>query len=193
MNQSKNEEKDQTSSESDRRMMEQSWIEAALYVTGRPLELRTLASVLGIRSQKKTRSVVELVKKSYDARGGALEIIELPDERFVLQLKPEFFERVRRLSTRPLLTSGPLRTLSYIAFRQPVTQAQVTSVRGSHAYTHIKILENMGLIENERFGRTKMLRTTRIFSDYFNLSHDTAAVKRQLRSLFDTLEEETEE
>ncbi len=173
--------------------MEQSYVEAALYVTGRPLELRTLASVLGIRSKKKTRSVVELVKKSYDSRGGALEIVELPDERFVLQLKPEFFEKVRRLSTRPLLTSGPLRTLSYIAFRQPVTQAQVTSVRGSHAYTHIKMLENIGLIENERFGRTKMLRTTRIFSDYFNLSQDTAAMKRQLRSLFDTLDEETEE
>jgi chromosome segregation and condensation protein ScpB len=48
----------------------------------------------------------------------------------------------------------------------------------------------MGLVENERFGRTKLLRTTRIFSDYFNLSHDLAAMKRQLRSIFNIVEKE---
>lgn len=176
---------------SDKEMRDRSLVEAALYVTGRPLELRTLGSVLGTRSKKRARSVVEAVKGSYDSRTGALEIIELPDERFVLQLKPEFVEKVRRLATRPLLTSGPLRTLAYIAYRQPVIQSQVISVRGSHAYDHIRILETMGLVENERFGRTKLLRTTRIFSDYFNLSHDLTAMKRQLRSIFNVVEKES--
>lgn len=177
---------------SDKEMLDRSMVEAALYVTGRPLELRTLGSVLGTRSKKRVRSVVEAVKQSYDNRMGPLEIIELADERFVLQLKPKFVEQVRRLATRPLLTSGPLRTLAYIAYRQPVIQSQVISVRGSHAYTHIRILETMGLVENERFGRTKLLRTTRIFSDYFNLSHDVSAMKRQLRSIFDVVGKESE-
>ncbi len=183
---------DQESPESVRVSQEQCLVEAALYVTGRPLDLRELGSVMGTRSKKKVRPVVRAVKESYDARGGPLEILELPDERFVLQLKPQFTDKVRRLATRPLLTPGPLRTLSYIAFRQPVTQSQVASVRGPHVYTHIRMLESMGLIKNERFGRTKLLRTTKSFSDYFNLSHDVAAMKRQLRAIFDTLIEENE-
>jgi segregation and condensation protein B len=177
-------------SRSEEEMRNRSLVEAALYVTGRPLELRTLGSVIGTRSKRKARSVVKAVKQSYDDRVGALEIVELPDERFVLQLKPEFVEKVRRLATRPLLTSGPLRTLSYIAYRQPVLQSQVISVRGSHAYSHIRILETMGLVENEKLGRTKLLRTTSIFSDYFNLSHDVTKMKRQLRSIFDVVEKE---
>ncbi|MCW4027136.1 MAG: SMC-Scp complex subunit ScpB [Candidatus Bathyarchaeota archaeon] len=191
MSDPKNPEGGETSG-SDKEMLDRSMVEAALYVTGRPLELRTLGSVLGTRSKKRVRSVVEAVKQSYDDRMGPLEIIELADERFVLQLKPKFVEQVRRLATRPLLTSGPLRTLAYIAYRQPVIQSQVISVRGSHAYTHIRILETMGLVENERFGRTKLLRTTRIFSDYFNLSHDVTAMKRQLRSIFDVVGKESE-
>jgi segregation and condensation protein B len=183
---------DQESPESDRELREQCLVEAALYVTGRPLDLRELGSVMGTRSKKRVRPVVTAVKELYDIRGGPLEILELPDERFVLQLKPQFANKVRRLATRPLLTSGPLRTLSYVAFRQPVTQSQVASVRGPHVYTHIRTLESMGLIKNERFGRTKLLRTTKSFSDYFNLSHDVAAMKRQLRAIFNDLSKEDE-
>jgi len=55
------------------------------------------------------------------------------------------------------------------------------------------MLEGMGLLKNERFGRTKLLRTTKVFSDYFNLSHDLAAMKRQLQTLFSALAKESEE
>lgn len=183
---------DQELPDSGQNTQEQHLVEAALYVTGRPLDLGELGSVIGTRSKKRVRPIVNIVKESYNSRGGPLEILELPDGRFVLQLKPLFANKVRRLATRPLLTSGPLRTLSYIAFRQPVTQSQVASVRGPHVYSHIRMLESMGLIKNERFGRTKLLRTTKAFSDYFNLSHDLAAMKRQLQALFSTLSKESE-
>ncbi len=187
------EENDQEVSQTGQETQEQSVVEAALYVSGRPLELKTIGSVLGIRSEKRIRSVVEAVKQSYDGRGGALEILQLPDERFVLQLRPEFVSRVRRLATRPLLTPGPLRTLAYIALRQPITQAQVIAVRGPHAYVHVRIIEGLGLVENERFGRTKLLRTTRLFADYFNLSPDVAAMKRHLKTILDVEGKESDE
>ncbi|MBL7118996.1 SMC-Scp complex subunit ScpB, partial [Candidatus Bathyarchaeota archaeon] len=142
---------DQELPDSGQNTQEQHLVEAALYVTGRPLDLGELGSVIGTRSKKRVRPIVNIVKESYNSRGGPLEILELPDGRFVLQLKPRFANKVRRLATRPLLTSGPLRTLSYIAFRQPVTQSQVASVRGPHVYSHIRMLESMGLIKNERF------------------------------------------
>ncbi len=111
--------------------------------------------------------------------------MELEDERFVLQLKAEFTPRVRRLAVRPLLSKGPLKTLSYIAYRQPVLQPQVIDVRGHHAYLHLRELEDMGLINREKAGRSKMLRTTEFFADYFGLSHDLRTMKRQLKNIFE--------
>ena len=87
-------------------------LEAALYVAGRPLDLRTLASVLGTRSKNKARRLAKILALSYKARDTALEVLELEDERFVMQLKTEYTPQVRRLAFRPLLSIGPLKTLS---------------------------------------------------------------------------------
>jgi len=159
-------------------------IEAALYVAGRPLDLKTLASVIKTRSKKLAQQLARTLKQEYENRNTSLEILELEDERFVMQLKPAYSSRVRKLAIRPLLTVGPLKTLSYIAYRQPVSQKQVLNVRGHHVYSHLKQLEGLGLITRERVGRTKVLRTTQFFADYFGLSHDLRTMKRQLKKVF---------
>jgi segregation and condensation protein B len=161
-------------------------LEAGLYVAGRPLDLKTLASVIKTRSKNKTRSCVRKLVEEYENRDTALEILELEDERFVLQLKAEYTPKVRKLALRPLLTVGPLKTLSYIAFRQPVPQSHVIDVRGHHAYQHLKQLENFGLITREKTGRTKVIRTTEFFADYFSLSHDLRTLKQQLKGIFES-------
>jgi len=159
-------------------------MEAALYVAGRPLGLKILGSIIKTRSKNLMRQLARTLKQEYDSRDTSLEILELEDERFVMQLKAEYSPRVQRLALRPLLTVGPLKTLSYIAYRQPVHQRQVLNVRGHHVYGHLKQLEELGLITRERAGRTKVLRTTRFFADYFGLSHDLRAMKRQLKKVF---------
>ena len=159
-------------------------LEAALYVAGRPLSLNELCSVLSTRSKKKTERYVKALMKDYANRNTALEILALKDERYVLQLKAEFTPLVKKLVNRPLLSSGPLKTLSYIAYRQPVSQKRVIEVRGQHAYGHVKQLKDMGLIGAERAGRSMTLRTTDYFADYFGLTHDTATMKRELKRIF---------
>ncbi|MFQ6086568.1 MAG: SMC-Scp complex subunit ScpB [Candidatus Bathyarchaeia archaeon] len=161
-------------------------LEAALYVAGRPLDLKTLASVLKTRSKNKTRRLARKLVEEYRNRDTALEILELEDERFVLQLKAEYTPKVRRLALRPLLSAGPLKTLSYIAYRQPVPQSHVIEVRGHHAYPHLKQLEDLGLITREKTGRTKIIRTTEFFADYFSLSHDLRTLKQQLKGIFES-------
>ena len=160
-------------------------LEAALYVAGRPLDLKTLGSLIKTRSKRKVQRLAKALMKEYKNRSTALEILELEGERFVLQLKAEYTPKVRRLATRPLLSRGPLKTLSYIAYRQPVPQPQVIDVRGHHAYTHLKQLENLDLIIRERAGRKKVIRTTEFFADYFGLSHDLRTMKRQLKGIFE--------
>jgi len=160
-------------------------LEAALYVAGRPLDLKTLASVLKTRSKKKVQRLAQQLMETYRGRDTALELLALEDERYVLQLKAEFTPEVRRLAVRPLLSVGPLKTLSYVAYRQPVPQTQVIDVRGQHAYNHLKQLEDLELITRERAGRSRVLRTTEFFADYFGLSHDLKTMKQQLKNVFE--------
>jgi segregation and condensation protein B len=160
-------------------------LEAALYVAGRPLDLNELCSVLKTRSKNKTKKLAETLIQEYENRKTSLEILKLKDERYVLQLKADYTPLVRRLVNRPLLSTGPLKTLSYVAYRQPVSQKRVIDVRGHHVYGHIKLLKEMGLIASERSGRSSLLRTTEYFADYFALSHDTATMKKELKHVFE--------
>jgi segregation and condensation protein B len=136
---------------------------------------------MNIRSEEKIRNIARIVTKKYAQ--SPVQIVELPDGRFVMQLKPEFATYVRRLSNRPLLTPGPLRTLSYIALRQPIPQSRVVAVRGKLAYGHVKQLKEMDLVNFETLGRSKILRTTTTFADYFNLNRDTGIMKKELHKV----------
>jgi segregation and condensation protein B len=159
-------------------------LEAGLYVAGRPLDLKTLGNVTGTRSKRRVRKLAQALVEDYKNRDTAIEVLELEGERFVMQLKAEYTSKVRKLATKPLLSAGPLKTLSYIAFRQPIPQTQVIDVRGHHAYGHLRQLEEMELIAREGIGRKKLIRTTQFFADFFGLSHDLRAMKRQLKSVF---------
>jgi segregation and condensation protein B len=162
-------------------------IEAALYVTGKPLDGGVLGSILNLRSEEKIRKLAAVLKEKYAQNPGALEVLELSDGRYVMQLKPEYSRTVKRLATRQLLTPGPLKTLSYIALRQPVVQSHVVKVRGNLAYGHVKQLRDMGLVSEEKLGRSKLLRTTPSFSDYFNLSQDSRLMKKQIQKIIEDL------
>ena len=166
-------------------------IEAALYVAGRPLDINELCSVVNTRSKKKAEQLLETIISDYASRSTAMEILRLKDERFVMQIKPEFTPLVKKLVNRPLLSSGPLKTLSYIAYRQPITSKRVIEVRGQHAYGHVKLLKEMGLVAAERNGRSIVLKTTDYFADYFGLTQDTISMKRDLKRIFgEALKEE---
>ena len=167
------------------RLNELALVEAALYVSGRPLTISELCSVLKTRSQRKVKMLVKKLMQEYASRDTALEILELKDDRYVMQLKAEFTPYVKKLVRKPLLSTGPLKTLAYIALRQPVSQKRVVEVRGRHAYGHIKLLKEMGLIASERRGRSAVLKTTEYFADYFGLSHDVQTMKRELRKILE--------
>ncbi len=165
-------------------------IEAALYVTGKPLDLKTLGSIVGFRSEEKVKKLARSLKEKYGSDGSSLEVLELSDGRFVMQLKPQYVRHVKKLATRPLLTPGPMKTLSFIAYRQPVTQSFLAKVRGNLTYSHVKQLRETGLITEEKLGRTKVLHTTPNFADYFNLSHDFPLMKKQLERVFESIKSE---
>ena len=170
-----------------------SLMEAALFVAGRPLDVTELCQVIGSRSKKKAMRFAETLVQEYNSRNTALEILALKDERYVLQVKAEFTHLIQKLVNRPLLSSGPLKTLSYIALRQPISQKRVIDVRGQHAYGHIKELKDRRLIQAEKSGRSMALKTTSDFADYFGLPNDITEMKKNLKKIFgEALKDEAE-
>jgi len=159
-------------------------VEAALYASEKPLSARKLAAALKIRSVKEVEKLIATLKKRYLESGSAIEIFRLRDGRYSMRLRPEYLTRVRKLCKRRILSLGPLKTLSFIAYRQPVTKAYVAKVRGKHAYAHVKLLKEMGFIHEESENGRKLLRTTDVFADTFNLDRNVEAMKRQLTRVF---------
>lgn len=160
-------------------------LEAALYAAGRPLDLGHLKQILRSRSDKNVLKLVRELSHNYASRNSALEIRELPEGRVILRLRTEFSKMVKRVTNRPLLTGGPLRTLSFIAFYQPVQQTKVVSERGGHIYGQLRMMEEMGMITRERTDDKEiMIKTTPYFSNYFGFSEDPQKTRLQLRRVF---------
>jgi len=154
-------------------------IEAALYSAGRPLAVDELIKASGTNSKEKTLRVVNDLVKKTKTTFKAIEITQLEDGTYVFQLRPEYTPLVRKFAQHPLIPSAALKTLSYIAYEQPVTSKRLVQIRGSQVYSHVKILEQLQFIEHENLGRLKVYRTTPKFQNYFGIT-DMNAMKSKL-------------
>jgi segregation and condensation protein B len=167
-------------------------LEAALYVAGRPLTIEELSTLID-KAQSTTKKLLEDLGFAYKKRGGSLEIIELPRERWVLQLIPELTPRVSKFIPGGLLSYSTLQTLVYIALNQPIIQSDLIADRGTHCYDHVRELIEKKFVEATPEGRSKMLKTTPLFADYFGLDPDIIRMKAQLKQkMRKVLEEQAE-
>ena len=157
-------------------------VEAALYASGRPLTLEEISRVAGTASERKATAIAREVARAVNGSMQAVEVVEYSGPKFAMQLKAQYTQTARRFATRPLLTRAALRTLSFIAFFQPISAAELVLRRSSTVYQHLKDLEEVGFVTGERQGRSKNYRTTTRFADYFGLSTDITTMKRQLES-----------
>jgi segregation and condensation protein B len=155
-------------------------VEAALYASGRPLDAEQLARVAGTASLRKAVAIARDIEKAVNASMQAVEVVEYPGPRFAMQLKGEFTHVARKFATRPLLSKAALRTLSFIAYFQPITSSELVLRRSSTVYQHLRELEDVGFVTGAREGRSRSYTTTGRFADYFGLSADVSTMKKQL-------------
>ncbi len=156
-------------------------IEAALFVAGRAISLEKLIKISG-KPKKAVLLALKELKKAYSSRRSALEIINLGD-RYVMQVKTEYAELMFEVAPREL-SAPKLRTLSMIAYHQPLLQSDLIHMRGSGAYDHIKDLIKRGFVESVPCGKSRQLSTTSLFADYFGLmNNDPKAIKEKILEL----------
>ena len=155
-------------------------LEAALYSAGRPLTIEELIKASGTESRTKTLALMTSLVKRTKSTFKAIEIVSLPDGSYVFQLKPEYNTVIRKYASKPLLPTATLKTLSYIAYMQPVSSKRLVEVRGSGVYLHLRLLQQLAYIEHQNVGRLKIYNTTEKFQKYFGIQGDKDLLKQKL-------------
>ena len=157
-------------------------IEAALYSAGRPLKIEDIVRASCTESRIKTLELLEIIMKKTKSAFKALEIVILPDGSYVMQLKPEYSATVKKYASKPVLPNATLKTLSYIAYMQPISSKQLVETRGSGVYSHLKELRQLDYISHQNVGRLKIYMTTEKFQKYFGIQGDVEDLKQRLFS-----------
>lgn len=156
-------------------------VEAALFASGDTVSIEDLMKVSGI-GKNKIKEIVEFLSNDYAKKGSGIEIVDL-NGRYVMQIKSDFANKVKDLAPKEL-TSSQLKTLAVIAYHQPIAQSTVVEMRGGSAYEQIKELEERKFIHAKPSGRTKILKTTSVFSDYFGIgSTDTEEIRNTMAKI----------
>ena len=144
-------------------------IEAALFMSPDPISLKSLSKITGITSKTKLKKILSEIEEHHRVDTKGVELALTP-EGYHFRVKKPYLDRVSPLTPHSDLTDGMLRTLGLVALRQPMKQSKIVKIQGNKAYNYIKKLEDKGLIDTQKAGRTKVLRTTKEFETYFGKS-----------------------
>jgi segregation and condensation protein B len=143
-------------------------IEGVLFMTGRFMSVEEIAEFVGVGSKGTIRESLQELKKDYESRQTGLAIFE-EDKLFRLNIKKEYNYLSTKLVAGAEIDAPTQSTLAIIAYKQPAKQADIVKIRGSTAYDHIKILKEQGFITSEKSGRTRILKVTQKFYEYFDI------------------------
>ncbi|MFM7625946.1 MAG: SMC-Scp complex subunit ScpB [Gammaproteobacteria bacterium] len=168
-------------------------VEAALLAAGRPLDLAELAQLFDEDARPAAAALHEALKRIADDHAArALELREVAGG-WRLQVRAEFAPEVSRLwPERPQRYSRALlETLALIAYRQPITRAEIESVRGVAVNPNIvKTLMERNWVRvvghRDVPGHPELLGTTKDFLDHFGLADlDELPPLAELKALAD--------
>lgn len=149
-------------------------IEAILFVSDKPVSIDTLKDVLDEVEPTLIRALIEELNAEYVCSGRSFGVKEIAGG-FQMLTDPCYGSWVARLYKRPPdRLSGPaLETLAIIAYRQPITRAEIEAIRGVNVDGVIHTLEERSLIRTrgrkEVVGRPILYGTTSDFLQHFGL------------------------
>ena len=163
---------------------EMSHVEAVLYTTGKYMGLKEIADACGVGSVGVVKEAIEKLREQYATKeSGALEIQE-HEGKFKLNIKKKYGFIASRLSGESEFDGPTMKTLAIIAYKSPVLQSDIIKIRGNKAYDHISQLKGDGLINAEKLGRTRMIKLSHKFFEYFDIA------ETEVKEKFENLEED---
>ena len=174
-------------------------IEALIFASDRPLKAKYIEQVLSIvdLGDITIDGLIEALRTRYGTDSAGIELVEVA-EGWQFRTRPQLSDWVKRLNiVKPAKLSMPaVETLSIVAYRQPVTHAEIDYVRGVDSGGVIKTLLDRRLIKivgkKELPGRPLVYGTTQEFLEVFGLKDISALPSLQDIKQIGSAEEELE-
>ena len=150
-------------------------VEAVLFLENEPVDLKSLVRISGL-SKETVEIVLDRLTDHYRGDEHGLELIKTADA-YHFTPKKELWEQLKDRYGKKndnKLSRAAIETLSIIAYSQPITRAEVESIRGVSVDATIRILTQKSLIQEvgkkEAPGRPSQYGTTKEFLKLFRLS-----------------------
>lgn len=151
-------------------------IEAILFATGRPVEIKELISALEI-PEEDIIQIIESMKADFQKANRGIEIIKVGNG-YTLCSKKEYYEYIYPLfdnRAKPNISNAAMETLAIIAYNPKITRAEIESIRGVNSDATIYKLLEYNLIEDagksDLPGKPTVYQTTEEFLKTFGISN----------------------
>ena len=150
-------------------------VEALLFVNEKPVTLDQMKNVLETVALSEIKRIIEILKKDYEASQRGIAIVEIA-QGYQMLSNPLYVSYVRGLyksKHKEKLSKPALESLAIVAYKQPVTRADIELIRGVNSdgiVTHLLTKELIKVVGRKDIaGRPYLYGSTRQFLEYFGL------------------------
>jgi len=151
-------------------------VEAALMTSDRPMPAARLSEAMGQPGTRAIREAIERLNAIYEQTERSFRI-EPVASGFQVMTRPDFADVLDAMNRRrqaQRLSPAAMETLAIIAYRQPITRADIEAIRGVGSGQMVKTLMEAHLVKitgrAEELGRPMLYGTTPRFLELFGLS-----------------------
>ena len=144
-------------------------VESVLFSATEPVSINEIKEATDLTPNKIKKTLDELIEDYNVSRKDetSMEVIKA-GEKYAMQVKKKYTDQSIMIS-KPEIESNLLKTLTLIAFHQPLKQSNLRRMIGTKAYEHVDELAELKLIHTKKHGATEMLTTTKLFPEYFGI------------------------
>ena len=150
-------------------------VEAVLLISNSAITTRRIAQLATLADAAEAKTIIEKLNYAYDTSNSSFRI-ERVASGYRMLTRPElvfWLDRLHKRELRTRLSQSMLETLTIVAYRQPITRADVEAIRGVAAAEMLKQLMERGLVRiaghDEGLGRPYLYATTRLFLEMYGL------------------------
>jgi segregation and condensation protein B len=143
-------------------------LESILFASGKALNLEELSRLTRERDLAVVRKALLELQQELEEKKGSVMLVNEGDE-WKLSVREKYLPFIRKIVTKTELPKSVVETLAVVAYKAPVLQSKVIHIRTNKAYKHLDFLEEKGYISREKKGRTKLIKLTQKFFEYFDI------------------------
>lgn len=151
-------------------------LEAALFSADEPLPIRRLTEVAELKDATETRSRVAQLREHLKLSRSAFLLVEIAGGYQLLTDASylPWLSRVRKPGHAARLTPALMETLTVLAYKQPLTRAELDGIRGVDCGDLLKSLSERGLVRaagrQDSLGRPQLYITSKLFMAHFGFN-----------------------